>query len=724
MSVKIDRKNKQFYLKTKNTLYVIGLLGERYPVNLYYGRKGKAAAYDCRNKKETFAPYMNVEGETCYPETFMAEFPTFGNGDFRPTALKLRNLKNGSDTCDFVFRAAHRTEGRPALEGLPYAEANEKTETLELVMDDKATGCTLRLFYTVFYESDVISRYFVLENKTKKSLRIEKCMSLSLDIPSIGYELISNMGNYYNERAYQRGALMTGTHRIASRRGASGHSQNPFMMLVGAKTTEEKGEAYGFNFVYSGSFVNEIDVCRSGSTRVLLGLGDECFSYLLESGESFTSPEAIMTYTTAGMGQVSRNMHLFVREHILPKEKFSCRPVVLNSWEAVRFDIDEELLLRFAKEAAACGMDMLVMDDGWFGARVNDRAGLGDWVENKERFPEGLAAFAKRVKETGIKFGIWIEPEMVNPDSDLYRAHPDWVLEAPGVEPLLSRNQLVLDMANPKVLAYLKDIFSKTFAGVDVDYFKWDMNRNMSAVYSRALPAERQGEAAYRYMLGVYELFSWFCETFPNAMIENCSGGGGRYDLGMMKYSTQIWTSDNTYPERRMYIQHGASLGYPASVMSCHVAKLAECENPRFLDYRFRLAMNGALGYELNILNASEEAKANMKKQVEEYRRYEDLILKGDFYRLLNPHETDGVYAFYFVNEDNSEILLTFLQYGATDKPKEYRLRVPRALTNVTYTDRVSGALYEGAMLQRGLMVKSDGEAQFAKTFHFARRKI
>jgi alpha-galactosidase len=549
-------------------------------------------------------------------------------------------------------------------------------------------------------------------------------MSLALDIHRDDLEMISLQGGYYNERVYQRAPLIHGNQRICSRRGSTSHHFNPFFMLADKKTTEEKGEAYGFNFVYSGSYLDEVEVCCTGSTRVLVGLGEENFSYLLEAGESFTSPEAVMTYSTKGVGQVSRNMHKFVRSHILPKEKFENRPVVLNSWEAMYFDINEDVLVDFAREAAKCGMDMLVMDDGWFGARINDKAGLGDWFENKDKFPCGLGAFVDRVKAQGVKFGIWIEPEMINPDSDLYRAHPDWAMATPGYEALLSRNQLVLDMANPEVIAYLKDIFAKTFDGVAVDYFKWDMNRNMSAVYSAALPAERQGEAAYRYMLCVYELFRWFGEHFTGAMIENCSGGGGRYDLGMMKYSTQIWTSDNTHPDQRMYIQYGSSFGYPVSVMSCHVAKLEECENPRFLDYRFRLAMNGPLGYELNILKASDAAKANMKAQVEEYRKYEKLILEGDFYRLLNPYETDGKYAYYFVNEDNSEILFSFLQNFGDKKPKEYRLKISRALPNVTYIDKISGRSYEGAELNRGITITTDTEDQYGVMFHFARRKF
>ena len=719
MTVKIDRKNGRFYLNTKNTTYVLGVYAGRHLVHLYYGKKGRGIELSCHNERRDFAPYSFEGEERFFYEVADFEYPTFGNGDFRATPFKLRNLTSGADTSFFTYKSAKRIVGRVDIKGLPFATADENTETLEVTLADEVSGAILKLYYTVFPECDVISRYFRIENGGKCELKIEKCMSLSLDINRDGLDMISFEGGYYRERVYQRAPLIHGNQRIYSRRGSTSHHFNPFFMLADKRTTEERGEAYGFNLVYSGSFLDEVEVSYNPSTRVLVGLGEECFNYLLTPGETFTSPDAVMTYTTAGVGQVSRNMHSFIRSHILPKEKFESRPVVLNSWEAMHFDINEDVLVDFAREAVKCGMDMLVMDDGWFGTRLNDKAGLGDWFENRDKFPKGLGAFVDRIKSEGIKFGIWIEPEMINPDSDLYRAHPDWALTTPGYAPLLSRSQMVLDMSNPDVIAYLKQTFKKTFAGVKIDYFKWDMNRNMSAVYSKVLSPERQGEASFRYMLGVYELFGWFCETFPDAMIENCSGGGGRYDLGMMKYSTQIWTSDNTFPDKRMYIQYGASFGYPASVMSCHVAKLEACENPRFLDYRFRLAMNGPLGYELNILEASDAAKANMKREIEEYRKYEKLILCGDFYRLLNPYETDGKYAYYFVNEDNSEILLSFLQNFADKNPKEYKLKITRADKSATYVDSISGKTYSGEELNKGITVKTDTEEQYAVMYHF-----
>ncbi len=699
----------------------MGLIEGKHLAHLYYGKKTKSPTLDHHCKKVSFAPYFADRQTPHYPDTTDSEFSFFGSGDYRAEALKVRNLVNGADATLYTYKSARKFIGRLSLSPLPYAEEDDSTETLVVTMEDKASGGLLELYFTVFPESDVISRYFVLKNKGKNALRIEKAMSLSLDIQRDDLDMISLVGGYNQERYYQRAALSRGNHSIYSRRGASSHHFNPFMILADKKTGEEKGEAYGFNFVYSGSFLNEAEVSHNGSTRVLVGLGSDNFSYLLESGEEFTSPEAVMTYTDKGLGQISRNMHKFTRLHILPKDKFSKRPVVLNSWEAVHFDIDEKLMIDFAKEAKSCGMDMLVMDDGWFGKRLNDKAGLGDWTENPDKFPKGLKTFVDNVKAQGINFGIWIEPEMVNPDSDLYRAHPEWALATPGYQPMLSRKQLVLDMANPEVVEYLKESFAKVFDGVAVDYFKWDMNRNMSQVYSPALPPERQGETEYRYMLGVYDLLAWFCEHFPNAMIETCSGGGGRYDLGMMKFGTQVWTSDNTIPDDRIYIQHGSSFGYPAATMSCHVAKLQKCENAAWREYDFTVAIAGPLGYEMNILLASDELKAAIPVQIARYREYEDLILKGDLCRLINPVEKNGKSAYYYVSEDNDRILLTYLQIHGDEKERVHKLKISRADADATYTDRLTGEKYSGETLRRGITLTASVNGEYARMFYLCR---
>ena len=712
MSVKFDLDSNTFTLDTANSRYVFTLMYGKYPVHLHYGEKEDGVTYDYVSRYKSFSPYIAEHGSEFSADTAMLEFSGFGH-DFRPTPIRIKN-KNGDSACFFEYQSHRILDGRVELDGLPFADADECTSTLELTLVDKTTNCKVDLYYTVFEKEDIISRYMKITNNSGSDVTVEKCMSLMLDLPRCDFDMISLYGSHNHERNYQRTPLFHGVQSVYSGRGASSHQFNPFIALCDKNANETMGEVYGFNFVYSGSFLDEVCVDQTGGTRVQIGLGSENFSWLLKDGESFTSPEAVMTYSDEGIGKMSRNFHTFIRNKILPPEPFEKRPVVLNTWEACYFDIDEAELLRFAKTAKDCGLDMVVMDDGWFGARNNDRAGLGDWFENKEKFKDGLGKFVERMKADGVKFGIWIEPEMVNPDSDLYRAHPDWCIQCKGREALLSRHQLVLDMANPNVVQYLKDIYSKTFDGVAIDYFKWDMNRHMSAVGSAYLPPERQGETSFRYMLGVYDLFSWFKKKFPNAMIENCSGGGGRYDLGMMKYSTMIWTSDNTHPKPRIKIQYSSMLAYPASTMSCHVSKTNDV---KLLNFRYHVALGGALGYELHLPNASDEIKAEVKKQVEHYREYEDLILRGDYYSLYNPFETP-IGAYYYT--DGDRILLSVLEnsgLGGTD----FYLKIATADPDADYYDNINDKHFSGKQLRRGIRYTKSNADPASKMWYFVK---
>jgi alpha-galactosidase len=541
-------------------------------------------------------------------------------------------------------------------------------------------------------------------------------MPLMLDIGRSDFDMISLYGSHCREVNFQRVPLHHGTQSVYSKRGTSSHQYNPFIALCDHKATEDRGEVYGFNFVYSGSFLDEVDVDQISTTRVLVGLGDDCFSYKLEAGECFSSPEAIMTYSSAGIGKMSRNFHRFVREHILPPVAMQPHPVVLNTWEACYFDIDQDKLVAFAKEAKKTGFDMLVMDDGWFGARNHDRAGLGDWFENKQKFPDGLASFVSKIKAEGIQFGIWVEPEMVNPDSDLYRAHPEWALHVPGRDPLRSRHQLVLDMSNPAVFDYLTERFDTTFRGIDIDYFKWDMNRHLAHVGSAFLAADRQGEIFFRYMKGVYRLFDWFSARFPNAVIETCSGGGGRYDLGMMPYGIQIWTSDNTDPYARTMIQASAMLGYPAATMSCHVSN--PHEDLTSLDYRYKVAVGGMLGYELNILNMSEEVKTVIAAQIKQYKSFEHVIRLGDHYTLAFP--TKYPYsAYYYALPDASEVVFTVIEKGDCPAGVTKRLKIKAVRPDAVYIDCLTGKAYQGEELRAGLAVELTGRGNSAHLYHF-----
>ena len=713
MSIQYLKDKKRFVIHTKHTTYAFDVVFDRYLYHIYYGKRTSALP-DPVYPFKSFAPYMPGHNESHSPDLIPSECSFFGAGDFRPHGLRLDS--DGTGVTDFVYDSYRIFKGRRPLDGLPQARADAHTETLEVTLLDNVSGCKLKLYYTAFADYDVISRYMVMENHGRTPVTLEKCTPMMLDIARSDLDMITFYGSHNREMNMQRVPLHHGTQSVYSKRGASSHHYNPLCILCDHNATEERGDAYGFNLVWSGSFLTEVDVDQLAHTRVNLGLGSDCFSYTIAQGESFTSPEAVLTYSPSGTGLMSRRFHRFIRERIMPPISLEPHPVVLNTWEACSFDINEEKLIRFASEAHAVGFDMLVMDDGWFGARNHDRAGLGDWFENREKFPDGLAAFAKKIKARGVQFGIWIEPEMVNPDSDLYRAHPEWALRISGREPLLSRKQLVLDMANPDVVDYLISSFDTTFEGVPIDYFKWDMNRHMSLVGSTYLPVQQQKETFYRYMLGVYRLFDHFKRHYPNAIIETCSGGGGRYDLGMMQYGFQIWTSDNTDPYHRTHIQASAMMGYPAATMSCHVS------NPhgsmRSLDYRYKVAVGGMLGYELNILDMTDEQKAEFAAQIAEYKGFDHIIRLGEYYPLVSPF-THPYSAYYYAWDDGCELLFTVIECANCKAGSTKRLRLKAAKAGATYVDMRTGKQYTGEELQKGLIVPLVGESDSAHLYHF-----
>ncbi len=716
MSITYFGENKLFVIDTKNTTYAFDILHGSFLRHLYYG-KTKTPPFDVKEYGAPCTPYRNMENGSYRPMLHMHEFSLFDGGDFRGASLNITG-GNGTPVTEMVYEGYRIFNGRESLGILPSARADGETETLEIKLCSRSNGCVLYLYYTVFADTDVISRYLRLENCGEGRARIEKCMPLLLDLDRSDLDAINLHGAANKECQYQRSRLIHGIHSTLSRRGTSSHQHNPFLALCSHNATEERGDAYGFNLVYSGCFLNEVEVDEFNRTRVTMGLGGDYFSYLLEEGESFTSPETVMTYSRSGLGGMTRNMHAFIRRYILPPEAMKHHPVVLNTWEACYFRIDGEKLLSFADEAKKVGIDMLVVDDGWFGARNNDRAGLGDWYENREKFPRGLKAFAADVRARGLGFGIWIEPEMVNPDSDLYRAHPEWCLKAKDAPFLYSRSQMVLDMSDDAVVEYLKESFEKVFGDAEIDYFKWDMNRYLCAVGSDTLPVERQGEVRFRYMLGVYKLLGWFRERFPKAVIETCSGGGGRYDLGMMSYGFQIWTSDNTDPYARTEIQYGALTAYPAATMSCHVSDPKGSLSS--LDFRYKVAVGGMLGYELNILKMSDEVKSAIAKHVEEYRSFEHIIRTGDYYRLVPPVKNRYT-AYYYVMPDKSELLLSVIETADGKGGRTKKLKLGAVDGGAEYVDVYTGDRYKGSELKKGIAVDLDGTPDSAKLFYMKR---
>lgn len=704
MAIYFSEKEQRFIIETNHTCYVFDVLKNRYLQHIYYGAKKSSIEVPSLNR-ESWAPYVAEYGAEHSPDTFGSEISFFGAGDFRPNALKIRGF-DGTGACDFEYSSYEIFSGRKEIDGLPYSRANEKTETLKITLQDKHLDVSLFLYYTVFPDYDIITRYLSVENNGISPVKIEKCMSLELTFDHCDYDMISLYGSYGKELNYQRVPLHHGLQSVYSNRGASSHHYNPFFALCSHHANENSGDVYGFNFVYSGSFLDEVDVNGYGMAKVLIGLGSECFSYTLNDGEKFESPESIFTYSSKGISPMRDRFHRFVRDTILPKSANAPHPVVLNTWEGSLFDVDERLILQYAGEASKCGFDMLIMDDGWFAERKDDTSSLGDWYPNGRKFPHGLKYLTESVRKLGLKFGIWIEPEMISPDSDLYRQHPNWAIAIDGREPLLVRNQLVLDMSNDEVIEYIKGVFDRTFSDFSPDYFKWDMNRPLTNVCSQAMTPERQGEVWFRHMKGTYRLLDYFSTRFPNAIIETCASGGGRYDLGMMQKGFQIWASDMTQPYERIPIQCAALTCYPALTMSCHVSNPKE--DLRSLDFRYKVSACGMLGYELNIVEAGNEVKCTIQKQISDYKMFEHVIREGLYRELASPVQYDYV-AYYYLTEDANEILLTFAEQKNAKPGKTKLLKIKEAVDGI-YVDNFSGKEYSGKELRHGLVFDKTGE--------------
>ncbi len=703
MPVRYDEKTKIFTLNTKGSTYAFGVNPGGYLVHLYYGKKlpsteGVEKLW-FRGVYDSLSPQSPYVEDPCFSlDIAPLEFPCSGAGDMRITALSVRG-KEGNAVTDLHYKGHRIFDGKPALQGLPATFAKEgEAQSLEIALEDRVTGVTAFLLYTVFENYNAMARSLRLENRGAAPVDLERVYSACLELPGMDFDMVHLHGRWAKENTVARHALHHGLQGIRSRRGMTGPNHNPFLALARQGTAEETGEAYGVSLVYSGNFALDLEVDERGSTRVLAGINPDEFRWRLEPGEGFTAPEAVLVYSDEGLGGMSRTFHKLYLNHLMrspwAKKK---RPLLINSWEAALFDFDDEKLVNFAKAAKELGIEMLVMDDGWFGDRHDDRRALGDWQVNEEKLKGGLSSLIKRVNDLGIKFGIWYEPEMINPDSDLYRAHPDWVVCAPGREKSLSRHQCVLDMTREDVrdniFGQMCDVISKN----NIEYIKWDCNRHISEAASLALPPERQGEFFHRYVLGVYDLMDRLTAAFPHILLENCSSGGGRFDPGMLYYSPQIWASDNTDPIERLTIQFGASMCYPASSLGAHVSACPRTD----INTRAAVALWGTFGYELDPYKLTEEEKEAVKAQVADYHKYYDLTHYGDLYRLTAPTENPFLCDWMFVSEDKGEALYTRVIMRRPDKT--YQLARLRGLSpDKIYRDEETGELYSGAVLMYG----------------------
>ena len=710
MGIIYCEKDRIFTLQTKNTTYQMQVDRYGFLLHLYYGKKTDTCMdYLLTYYDRGFSgnPYDAGEDRTYSMDTLPQEFPCYGNGDFRSTAFVVENA-DGSMSCDLRYKSHKIFDGKYNLEGLPAVYASEEeAQTLEILMEDPVTGVKVVLLYGVLPAQDIITRSVSVKNESSGKIYLNKIESVSLDFLYGDYELLTFYGRHAMERNVQRVPVVHGTQKIGSVRGTSSHQYNPMMILAEKETTEDKGNCYAMSFVYSGCFQGEVLKDQLNQTRMMLGLQEEAFRYPLETGEMFQAPEVILSYSSEGMNHLSQNLHHCIRQHICRgKYKEEIRPILINSWEAAYFDFTGDTIYELAKAAKEVNIDMLVMDDGWFGKRDDDNSGLGDWFVNEKKLGGTLGNLIKRINDLGVKFGIWIEPEMVSEDSDLYRKHPDWALTVPGRNPVRSRNQLVLDFSRKEVVDEIYDQICKVLDQGNIEYVKWDMNRSLMDVYSSV--TRDQGRVLHDYVLGLYDFLERLVQRYPNLLIEGCSGGGGRFDAGMMYYTPQIWCSDNTDAIDRLRIQYGTSFGYPVSVVGSHVSAVPNHQTGRKTPLHTRgvVAMSGTFGYELNLMKLSEEEKQEIREQIEEYKRYAPIIQNGLYYRLSNP-TTEEICAWEFVHTDEKEqskVLLNIVMQVIHGNMTVNYVKLQGLEETAVYREEKSGKRYTGAALMYGGM--------------------
>lgn len=673
-------EEKIFKLDTRNTTYVIAVVDdEQFLGHVYYGKKLKEVHLDglLRIHENPFVPSRNNRDRVSFLDSFPMEYPAHGLGDYRESCINIRTEK-GNVGLALSYVSHKIMEGKDGLEGLPasFGKAGE-CETLKILCEDKVTGLQVILQYGIFDEADVITRSVKVVNTGKEDLYLTKVYSACLDMDNKDFEAISLHGSWARERQIETVPVSHGKYSVESIRGESSHQDHPFLALKTKNADQENGEVYAMHFVYSGNFKAQVQSDQFDQVRMTMGIHPEDFTWKLKEGESFQAPETVLVYSAQGLGQMTRIFHDFYRNHLIRSEyKNQKRPILINNWEATYFDFDTEKLIAIAKQASALGIEMLVMDDGWFGNRCDDNRALGDWFVNEEKLKGGLEYLVDEVNKLGMKFGIWFEPEMISPDSDLYRAHPDYAIAIPGREPSLCRNQYVLDLTRKEVRDYAYECVAKILRSANIEYVKWDMNRQLSDIGSLELPADQMGELYHRYVLAVYEMQERMMTEFPHLLLENCSGGGARFDPGMLYYSPQIWCSDDTDAIERLKIQEGTALIYPLSTMGAHVSDCPNHTVGRVTPFETRgyVALAGTFGYELDVTKIPESDREQIPAQVAMYHKYNDLVREGDYYRIASYAENHYFDCYGVVSKDKKEALYTYVQ--VLNRPNYHSRRI------------------------------------------------
>ncbi|MEO5291120.1 alpha-galactosidase [Limosilactobacillus sp. WILCCON 0053] len=656
MSIQVNASNRLFHLQTKHTSYVFHVIEDGSLGQLYYGPKipfkddyanlNTREEHDCTNTRTD----EDVEFQA---ELLKQEYAGLGKGDYRYPAFQI-TYPNGSRTSEFQYRDYELKDGKERLHGLPSTFADDSNDSQTLTVKLADGDLELQLHYTVFADEDVIVRSATFVNHGK-TVFLNRALSAQLDLPDANYDFIQFAGSWARERHLHRSHLRPGTQSISSLRTASSHQENPFFMLARPHTDNNQGAVFGFNFVYSGNFLDSVEVDQFDTTRVLIGINPDEFGWKLNSGDSFQTPEAVFSYTDNGFNALSQQLGAFYAQHLInPHFAHQERPILINNWEATFMDFTEDKLMPIVERAKELGIEMFVLDDGWFGHRDDDRSSLGDWFVDEKKFNHGIAGFAKRVHDLDMKFGLWFEPEMISIDSKLYQTHPEWMIKTPGRGQTPGRHQFVLDMSRKEVVDYLFGLMSHIIQDAKLDYIKWDMNRNITEMYGADLPADQQLEFSHRYILGVYDLYDRLTKAFPDVLFESCASGGGRFDLGMMYYAPQAWCSDDTDAVERIKIQDGTSYGYTPSMWGAHVSAVPNDQVGRLtsIDMRAKVAYFGAFGYELDVTELSAEEQATIKQQVAFYKQYRKLFQFGTFYRLETPDTSDNVYGWETVSPD------------------------------------------------------------------------
>ena len=708
MAVRFDEKKNLFTLQTLDSTYQMKVDDHGVLLHTYYGAPADETDFSYligpEDRGFSGQPGDEKKDRTYSMDYYPLEYPVQGNGDFRVKALKA-GFEGEVPALDLRFVSYELEKGKYSLPGLPAlfeAEVGE-VETLKITLKDRLVEIYVTLFYGVFEKKNVITRAASIENRSGKNVTLKRALSLGLDFMEGDMDLIHFYGKHAGERQFERRNLPHGITEISSSRGTSSHHHNPFVILCDKDTTEDFGNAYGVSFIYSGGFKIQMEKDQVDGIRLVCGLDDEEFLWKLAPGETFVTPEAALSYSEKGLTALSDQFQKAYHANLIRSPwKDKKRPTLVNNWEATYFGFDAEKLLKIAGEAADLGLDMLVLDDGWFGKRNDDNSGLGDWFVNEKKLGCTMKELVDRVNALGLKFGIWLEPEMVSEDSDLYRTHPDWVLQIPGREPNRSRNQLVLDLSRKEVREYMKKFIDDTLSCANISYVKWDMNRSVDNVYSAADPTLSQGAIRHKYVLGLYEVMEDMLTRHPDLLLEGCSGGGGRFDAGMLYYAPQIWCSDNTDAIERLRIHYGTSFGYPMSSVSAHVSVCPNHQNGRVTPFKTRgiCAMQGSFGYELDLSKLSEEDKAEARRQITVYNENWELFQSGSYYRLNSPMENHDYTAWSYVSKDQRKASLSVIYTDLHGNPKPVRVKLKGLKKDASYD--VDGTVYTGTALMRG----------------------